>query len=725
MCLSAPPGQRNRRGRFFWAGKKVGYMNDIVSFTRPKSIAVIGASRMPGKVGNSVVKNLISSGFGGSIYPVNPREKNIEGLPCFASITEIPGPVETAVFTIPANSVLKAAEECGRKGVKNLIVITAGFKEMGVEGMDIEKRLVQTCRDYGMRLLGPNCMGFMDTHTPVNATFMSSYPVKGEIAFISQSGAILAAVLGWSLYSGVGFSKVVSLGNKAGLNESDFIDEAANDPNTKVILCYIEDVADGERFLEVASRAVAKKPVIVLKSGTSQSGARAASSHTGALAGSDLAYETAFRQCGVIRARGMRELFDMAVSFSGQPVPAGDKVAVITNSGGPGIIAADCADAAGLKLARFEKETIEVLRDNLPPEASIYNPVDVLGDAGAGRYRFALEKIISDKNVDGVLVLLCHAALTQPEKTAEAIVELRGIYPGKPIFAAFMGGPQLESGIQILAKAGIPCFAFPEDAVSGLKSLVHYRRVLDQPPPEGFPRPENPDQKTVKAVFYDVKRDNRLVLLGSEAAEVVEAYGITAAPTALARNPEEAASLADSFGYPVILKAASPKILHKSDVGGVIAGLNTPEEVREGYVKIIENVQRYLPKVIPHGVEVQKMMPKGVELIVGMTRDVQFGPLLAFGLGGVYVNLLKDVSFRLAYRLTRRDIDEMIMETRAYTLLRGYRGEKPADLAEVAAVIGRVAALVADFPEINEIDINPLIAYRKGAAALDVKITIS
>jgi len=700
-------------------------LDSLASFTRPKSIAVIGASRMPGKVGNSVLKNLVESGFGGSIYPVNPREEIIEGLSCFASVTRIAGPVETAVFTVPARLVLKAAVECGQKGVRNLIVITAGFKEMGTEGMEIEKQLVQISRDYNMRLLGPNCMGFMDLHTPVNTTFMSSYPVKGDIAFISQSGAMLAAVLDWSLYAGVGFSKVVSLGNKAGLNESDFIEEAGNDDHTKVILCYIEDVADGKRFLEVASRVVTRKPVIVLKSGKSQSGARAASSHTGALAGSDLAYETAFRQCGVIRAGGMKELFDTAVSFAGQPVPAGDRVAIVTNSGGPGIIATDSAEEAGLKMARFSMETIEILRGNLPAEASIYNPVDVLGDAGADRYRFVLEKIIADQNVDGVLVLLCHAALTQPEKTAEAIVSLRDAYPGKPVFAAFTGGPRLEGGIRILSRAGIPCFEFPEDAVSGLKNLANYRRVLNLPAAEGFPRLENPDRKTVKAVFYDVKKDNRLVLLGSEAAEVAAAYGIATAPTALARNPEEAAGLAEMFGYPVVLKVASPKILHKSDVGGVIAGLKTLEEVKEGYVAIIENIQRYLPKVVPHGIEVQKMMPQGIELIVGMTRDVQFGPLLAFGLGGVYVNLLKDVSFRLAYGLTRRDIDEMIMETRAYTLLRGYRGEKPADLAGVTAVIGRVTALVTDFPEINEMDINPLFAYEQGTAALDVKITIS
>ncbi len=697
----------------------------LKSFTRPASVAVVGASASAGKVGNSIVKNLLACGFPGKVYPVNPRQKQIEGLVCYRSVLDIPGPVETAVFAVPAGEVLRAAGECAQKGVKNLVVITAGFKETGYEGMEREKQLVEICRQSNMRLLGPNCLGFINTHAAVNVSFMSSFPAKGGIAFISQSGAILAAVLDWSLAAGIGFSQLVSLGNKADLNEVDFIEEAAADPHTKVILCYIEDVADGQRFLEAAAAAVAQKPLIVLKSGTSQAGAQAASSHTGALAGSDLAYETAFSQCGVIRARGMKELFDIAVAFARQPVPQGNRVAIVTNSGGPGILATDCVEKAGLKLARFGKDTIEALRARLPAEASIYNPVDVLGDAGADRYRFALEKVLADQNVDGLLVLLCPVALTQPEETAKAVVEVSRSFPEKPVLAVFMGGQRLVESARELNKAGIPCYDFPESAVLAMECLARYRQVKEAAVPKERFLPEKPDLKSVKAVFYDVKRDNRLVLLGSEAAEVVAAYGIEVAPTALARSPEEAAALAEEFGYPVVLKVASPKILHKTDVGGVMVGLNRAEEVREAYVKILESVHRYLPKVVPHGVEVQKMMPKGVELIVGVTKDVQFGPLIAFGLGGVYVNLLKDVSFRLADRLSMEQIEEMIAETRAYTLLRGYRGSEPADIAEVVRVISRVAALVRDFPEITELDINPLLAYRQGAVALDVKITIS
>ncbi|MCL6638823.1 MAG: acetate--CoA ligase family protein [Firmicutes bacterium] len=700
-------------------------MSGIGGLTRPRSIAVVGASRSPGKVGNAVLVNIIKSGFQGPVYPVNPKEKEIEGLRCFASVADLPEPPETAVFTVPAAAVLEAAESCGKKGVKFLAVLTAGFKELGRGGLEMEKQLAEMCRRYGMRMLGPNCLGFMDTHTPVNATFNSSFPGRGGIAFISQSGAILAALLDRARSSGIGFSKIVSLGNKADLNETDFIEEAAEDPDTRVIMCYLEDVADGERFLETAARAVTKKPLVVFKSGTSQAGALAASSHTGALAGSDRAYAAAFSQCGVIRASSMRELFELAVSFANQPVPRGDRLAIVTNSGGPGIIATDCAEKVQVNIARFSKETIGALREGLPAEAGIYNPVDVLGDAPAARFKYALERVFADDNVDGVLVLLCPTLVTEPEETARAVVEIKESYPAKPVMAAYMGGDSLAGGAAILTAAGVPCFDFPENAVRAFSGLARYAR---KPGRDGERNGEiriNPDQKTVKAVFYDVKKDNRVVLLSSEACAVVAAYGIEAAPAVLTRTPGEAVAAAGRLGYPVVLKVASPKIMHKTDVGGVRVGLETPQAVRDAFVEIMENVQRYLPEVAPHGIEVQKMMPRGIELIIGMTRDVQFGPLLAFGLGGIYVNLIKDVSFRLARGLTAGEIEKMIAETKAYTLLRGYRGGKPADLAAIAAMIGRIAALVTDFPEITEMDINPVFAYHQGAVALDVKITIS
>ncbi|TEB06351.1 acetate--CoA ligase alpha subunit [Pelotomaculum propionicicum] len=695
------------------------------SLTSPASIAVVGASKTPGKIGYSVVNNLIQSGYKGKIYPVNPKEKEILGLPSFASVAAIPESAETAIFAVPAKKVLEAAAECGQKGVKNLVVLTAGFKEMGREGLELEKKFMSICREYGMRMLGPNCVGFLDTHTPVNATFLKGFPGQGEIAFISQSGAMLAAILDWSQTAGIGYSKIYSLGNKADLNEVDCIAEAAADPNTKVILCYIEDVACGPDFLRVVSEVTKKKPVVILKSGTSQAGAQAASSHTGALAGSDLAYNIAFKRCGVLRAYSMSELFDLAIAFVNQPVPKGKKVAIVTNSGGPGIIATDKVEANGLAMARFEKETIEDLRLNLPPEAGIYNPVDVLGDAKADRFKFALEKVLSDQNVDSVAVLLCPVAVTQPLETARAVIELNQAYPAKPLVAAYMGGPALAEGAKLLSQNGIPCFTMPEPAIAALAGMSTYAGFIEPAPAAEKKNDFKPDLKTVKAVFYDVKRDHRLVLLGSEAAEVIDAYGITAAATSLSQSPDEAAAMADKMGYPVVLKVASPKILHKTDVGGVKIGVSTPEQVKSAYVGIMENVHRYLPKVVPHGVEIQKMLPKGIELIVGMSRDVQFGPMIGFGLGGIYVNLLKDVSFRLAHNISPGEISEMIAETKAYTMMKGYRGDKPVDIDAVSEVIRRVAMLAVDFPEIMEIDVNPVFAYEKGVAALDVKITLS
>ncbi len=700
-------------------------MSELAGLFNPKSAAIIGASKSPGKIGNVIVKNIIGSGYKGKVFPVNPKESEIEGLPCYPSVDKIPEPAEMAVLSVPAVRSLEIAEACGRAGVKYLVVITAGFKETGKEGLELERKLLEICRKHEMRMLGPNCVGLMDTHAPINASFAAGSPLKGEIAFISQSGAMVLSILDWSYRVGLGFSKFISLGNKADLTEAHFIEDAAEDPNTKVILCYIEDVEKGPHFLDVARQASRKKPVIILKSGTSQAGAQAASSHTGALAGSDLAYETAFNQSGVIRARNMPELFDLAVAFANQPIPAGDRVAVITNSGGPGIVATDNIEEKKLKMARFSKETIEALRNYLPAESNIYNPVDVLGDAKADRYHFALKNVLADPGVDSAVVLVCPAAVTEPAETARAMAQMRKEYPDKPLFAALMGGERLEDGEKILSQAHIPCFTFPEPAITSISGMVSYGRVKNLPSkiePLTF---KNIDLKTVKATLYDVKRDNRLVLLGSEAAEIISAYGIPAAPTVLASTPEQAVAQADRLGYPVVMKIASPKILHKTDVGGVKIGLDSREKVSRGFIEIMDNVHRYLPRVAVYGVEVQKMMPKGVELIIGMTRDIQFGPLIAFGLGGIYVNLLKDVSFRLVDGLTEKEINDMISETKAYTLLRGYRGEKPADIASILEIIGRVAKLAGDFPEINEIDINPVFAYNQGASALDVKITIS
>ncbi|MFZ5643333.1 MAG: acetate--CoA ligase alpha subunit [Bacillota bacterium] len=700
-------------------------MGVLKNFFNPESVAIIGASKTPGKIGNAIVKNLINSGYKRDIIPVNPREEEIEGLKCYPEIGAAGKKTDLAVIAVPAAGSLNVADQCGKAGVKNLVVVSAGFKEVGKEGLALEKEMVRICRDYGMRMLGPNCVGMMDTHVPINASFSGGFPAAGNIAFISQSGAMLVAILDWSKTIGLGFSKIISLGNKADLTESDFIEDAAEDPNTRVILCYIEDIANGKQFLKIAREASSKKPVIILKSGTSQAGAQAASSHTGALAGSNVAYETVFKQTGIVRASNMAELFDLAVAFSSQPVPGGNRVAVVTNAGGPGIVTTDQIENTGLAMSRFGRNTIEVLRKGLPEESNVYNPVDVLGDAKTDRYKTAMNSVLADENVDSMVVLMCPTAVTEPEETARSIIEAHNSYPDKPVFAAMMGGEALSGGSRILSEAGVPSYTFPETAVSVISGMTRYSILKNSKLRLTSESLSGTNPEGVKEIFRRVKDEGRLVLLGSESYQVAELYGIPAAPVKLAGNPEEAAHIAEEMGFPLVLKVASPKILHKTDVGGVKIGINTVEEVRKSFIEITDNVHHYLPQVVIHGIEIQRLMPKGTELIIGMSRDVQFGPLMAFGLGGIYVNLLKDVSFRLADSLNRDEVLAMISETKANTLLRGYRGEDPADIEAIIDIILRSAALATDFPEITEMDINPVFSYKKGASALDIKITVS
>lgn len=700
-------------------------MDNLLPLFRPRSVAVIGASNKAGKIGRSVMENIRHSGFPGQLFPVNPHEREILGYRCYRQASEIGHPVDVAVISVPAPQVLRAAEDCGRAGVKFLVVITAGFRETGSSGLKLEKELLAVCRGHQMRMVGPNVVGILDTHTPLNASFAPGFPPRGEVAFISQSGAMLLSIFDWSQSNGLGFSRFVSLGNKADLNEVDFIRAAAEDPETGIILCYLEDIVDGKRFLQVAAEASRRKPVIILKSGNSREGARAASSHTGALAGSDLAYDVALRQCGVLRAENMSDLFDLAVAFVRQPVPVGNRLAIITNAGGPGIIATDSVEKNGLVMSRFNRETVATLRETLPAAANIYNPVDVLGDAGADRYRSALQAVLADENTDCALVLLAPAAVTEPVATSGAIVE-GAAGRGKPVFAVYMGGKGLAPGAGVLRKAGLPVFTFPEPAVKALGGLFSYHtarqrlsRREDAVLPGKIPR------QAVTALFARVLQESRFVLLGSEASQVAELCGIPSAPVRLAKSSGEACEIAGMLGYPVALKVASPKIMHKSDVGGVKLGLYEEGQVSEAYRSIMDNIGRILPGTAIHGIEVQKMMPPGHEVIIGMVRDVQFGPLLVFGSGGIYVNLLKDTSFRLAEGLSLTQIREMIRETKAFQLLSGYRGNRPGDISALEDILAKVAQLSLEYPEITEMDFNPVLAYPKGAVALDVKITIS
>ncbi len=691
---------------------------------KPESVAVIGASRTPGKVGHTLLRNLMECGFRGDVYPINPHAEEILGVKCYPSVLKVPGEIELAVIAVPAPIVLQVAEECGRKGVKALIVISAGFREIGREGAEREHRLLEIARRYGMRVQGPNCLGVIDTYTPLNLSFAPAMPRRGSIAFISQSGALGTAALDWAMGEGIGFSHFISLGNKADLNEVDFLEALGGDEAVKAIILYVESIEHGQRFMEVAGEVSRRKPIIVLKGGVSKAGSRAAGSHTGALVGSYTAYKAAFRKSGVLSTEGVEELFNYAVALTEQPLPRGEGIVIVTNAGGPGIVFTDLCERYGVKLARLSPETHRALREGLPPEAATGNPIDVLGDAKADRYRYALERVLADGHVHAAAVILTPQAMTESLGTARVIVEMGERFSEKPLMAVFMGGGEVEEAVRYLKEHGVPCFDFPEKAVRTLSALYTYARYLKRPV-ERPTRFEDVDIDRVREIIRRARGDRRVVLLPHEASEVVRAYGVEAPKMRVATSEAEAVNYAEELGYPVVLKIVSPDILHKTDIGGVVLNLSSAEEVRSAYRGIMARVSRHMPQARLYGVLVSKMVPQGREMIIGMSRDVQFGPLIMFGLGGIYVNFLRDVSFALA-PLSRREAAEMIRETKAYTLLRGIRGEKPADLKALEEVILRVGQLSVDFPEILEMDINPLMVYEegRGCIAVDVKITL-
>jgi len=692
---------------------------------RPKSVAIIGASRTPGKVGRVMTRNMLESGYKGKIYPINPNADEILGLSCYPSVLDVPGSIDLAVVAIPAGGVLQVAEESGRKGVKALIVISAGFKETGQEGAKLERQLIEIGVRYGMRIQGPNCLGVIDTSTPLNLSFAAAMPEGGRIGFISQSGALGTAVLDWVIEEGIGFSSFISLGNKADLDEVDFIEAMGKDENISVVLLYLESIEKGRRFIEVATRVVKEKPIIVLKGGTSAAGARAAGSHTGALVGSFITYKTAFNKSGVIMAESVEELFNHAIAFTEQPLPKGEGVAIVTNAGGPGILATDLCEKLGVKLARLSRQTRKSFREKLPTAASMGNPIDILGDARADQYKFAVEKALEDENVNAVVVLLTPQAMTETMATAEVLVKIQQRLSGKPLLAVFMGGGAVEEASDYLKEKGVPCFDFPEKAIKTVAALFEYAEYLREPehPYASF---EDVNPGRVKEIFDAVRRDGRVVLLSHEAAEVVEAYGIRAPRSKIAQTADEAVRHAEALGYPVVLKVVSPDILHKTDIGGVALNLRSAEDVRSAFEGIMSQVTRFMARVRIYGIMVYRMVPTGREMIIGMSRDVQFGPLVMFGLGGIYVNFLKDVSFRLA-PLSGHEARQMMEETRAYMLLKGIRGEPPSDIASLGEAILRVGQLVWDFPQIVEMDINPVMVYEEGngCIALDVKITLT
>lgn len=690
----------------------------------PRSIAVVGASRESGKVGNTILNNVINSKYEGKIFPINPKSDKIHGLKCYKSILDVPQDIDLAVVVIPGKYVLSTLEDCSKKNVKAAIIISAGFKEVGKEGAKLEMDMVKKAKEYGIRILGPNCLGMIDTTCPLDASFSPTLPDQGGISFISQSGALGTSVLDWAKFSDIGMSKFVSLGNKADISEDDCIQYLEKDDSCKVITAYLEGVRDGRKFIDISRQVSKKKPIIVVKSGNTSAGAKAVSSHTGTLAGSGKAYEAAFKQSGIIRAHTIKNLFEYANTLANQPLPKGKNVVIITNAGGPGIMATDACEEIGIPLASLEKKTIEKLKEFLPAAANFYNPVDVLGDAGADRYQQTMEVVLKDKSVDAVLVILTPQTTTQPFKTAQAIVEeINNSGTKVPVITCFMGGGQVQKGIKYLRDHGIPNYEIPETAAETLKIMMDYSDWKKKKTPKI--QKIKADTKKVKDLFLASKKAGRLELGEMEARTVLEAYGIDIPQAKLATDVNEAKMIAKKIGYPLVLKIVSPDILHKTDVGGIKVGISDQKELEKEFELMLENVKKYMPDADIKGVLIQEMVQSKKETIIGINKDPQFGPMIMFGLGGIYVEVLKDVSFRIA-PISRDDAQEMINEIKTIKLLKGARGETPSDINSIVEVLLKISQLVMDFPEIMEMDINPLFVKSEGQGSIagDVRIRI-
>jgi len=694
----------------------------LESFFNPKSVAIVGASRQKGKVGYEILTNMVSSGYAGKVFPVNRSAGEIEGLKCYPDLSSIGEVPELVIVIVPAKFVLGVIEECAKLGTKSVIIITAGFKEIGEEGKKLEQEIVHVARGAGIRIIGPNCLGVIVTASKLNASFGGDLPASGGTGYLSQSGALLAAILDTAKANGIGFSSLFSIGNKADINELELIQALAADPNTKVIAGYLESIGDGNAFVREAERISHEKPILLMKSGGTAAGAKAASSHTGSLAGSEVAYECMFARAGIIRCDSVTQQFDFAQAFANQPLPGGPKVVVLTNAGGAGIMAADAIERQGLTFAKLTPETIDKLAANLPAAANLHNPVDVLGDALADRYEFALDVLLDDPNVDTVLVLLTPQAMTEAKGTAEAIVKTARAKSTKPILACFMGASKVESGVKVFREAKIPQYDSPEAAVTTIKAMADYVRWRSQPKRVVKLFPVN--RRKVESIIDRHLRKGAREIGEAESKEILEAYGFATPKGSIATTAEQAANIADQLGYPVVLKIWSPDILHKSDVGGVKVGLKSDKQVKDAFDLMMYRIPKKMPDAHIMGVLVQEMCASGREVILGMHRDPHFGPLMMFGMGGVMVEVLKDVAFYLA-PLTGDEAKQMLMNTKTYRILQGVRGEEAVDIAAIAEGLQRLSQLVTEFPQIQEMDINPFVVGLPGTTSIAVDARIS
>ena len=688
----------------------------------PRSIAVIGASKTIGKVGYLTLSNLVQSGFQGPIVPINSAGGELFGLPVYKQLADYPEVIDLVVIAVPAEMVPAAARDAVAKKAGAVVVVASGFKEAGPEGRALEDELIAICRRGGVRLLGPNCLGVINTAIRMNASFSRRIPQAGSMAIFSQSGALCTAMMDIADERELGVSKAISIGNKADITEVDVLEALAEDEDTKVIVGYLEDISDGDRFVKAAEAASNRKPVVILKAGTTTAGSRAAANHTGVLVGKDTAYGAAFKRAGICRADTFDALFDSATALALQPTPKGDRVLIITNSGGSGTISADAVEKAGLNVATLGEELARQLRRALPAAAFIDNPIDISAAAEPRHYAAALDIVAAEGSIDAVLIVLAPQYMTEPAATVRAIVA--HLDENMPVLAAFLGGGDIMPSRQELAAAGLPFYDSPERAVTALKAMHEYGVWQRRPARQVVRFPVN--RRRVERIIYRRQRTDRLRLGEVKSKDILKAYGFQILEGRLTTSPEEAMEIARFIGFPVALKVISPSIIHKSDLGGVRLNLNSAQEVADAFDLMMLRINKLAPNAIIGGIYVEKMAEKGLEVIIGMTRDPQFGPMLMFGLGGIFVEVMKDVTFHLA-PITENEAAQMLQSTRSYELLQGKRGLKEVDMHAIAVALQRISQLTTDFPQILDLEINPLIVGEMGnePVVVDARMTFA
>jgi acetyltransferase len=694
----------------------------------PQSVAIIGASDAEGSVGYAIVKNFSKLGYQGKVYYVNIRKPEILGQKTYPTVDQIPEPVDLAMIATPAKTVPDVMEECGKAGVKGVIIVSAGFKETGPKGVALEQKILESAKKYNIRVIGPNCIGVIRPRINLNATFVDKVPKPGNVAFLSQSGALGSAILDWAIHENIGFSNFVSVGSMIDVDFGDLIDYFGSDPKTKSILMYVEGLTEARKFMSAARHFSRTKPIIVVKSGKFTESAKAAASHTGSMSGEDNIYDAAFKRAGIVRVEEIADLFNAAEVLGTQPLPKGPNLAIITNAGGPGVMTTDALIARDGKLAKLSQKTIDSLNAVLPPFWSHGNPIDVLGDAKADRYKAAVEAALNDEGIDGILIIFTQQAVSESVEIAKNIVELvrSKTYQNKTILTSFMGFGAVEEANRILNANNIPTYSTPEQAVKTYMYMYQYQRNVEliYETPEELPVDSSPPRRPINVIIRNAVAEDREVLTEDEAKRILKYYNFPVVKTAAANNVDEAVAYAQQMGFPVVMKILSPQIIHKSDAGGVILNVHTSGEVREAFETLIQRATAYNPNAQIIGVTVQPMVQKkGIELILGGKTDPLFGPVILFGMGGVGVELFKDYSIGLP-PLNTTLIKRMMEETKVYKLLKGYRNTPPVDMHRLEETILLFSQLLTDFPQIKEIDINPLLINEKEASILDARIII-